>query len=78
MEFPVYAMEMLLSHPAIDWSTALAHRYGVPPTVMVNALLLYAMYEITTDEADGMAKLHAFIATMQTSTPVPATLAADH
>jgi hypothetical protein len=34
MEFPVYAMEMLLSQPAIDWSTALAHHYGVPPTVV--------------------------------------------
>ena len=78
MEFPVSAMEMLLSQPAIDWSTALAHDYGVHPSVVVNALLLYAMYEITADEADGMAKLHEFITTMQTSTPVPATLAADH
>jgi hypothetical protein len=78
MELPVYAMEMLLSQPAIDWSTALAHHYGVPPSVVVNALLLYAMYDITTHEAEGMAKLHEFIETMKASTPVPATLAADH
>ena len=78
MELPVYTMEMFLAQPAIDWSTALAHDYGVHPSVVVNALLLYAMYEITTHEAEGMATLDEFIATMQTSTPAPATLTADH
>jgi hypothetical protein len=77
MELPIYTMEMPLAQSALDWSMALAHHYGVPPAVVVNALLLYAMYELTTHEADGMAKLHEFIQTMKSSTPVPATLVAD-
>ena len=76
MELPVYALDMPLAQSALDWSTALAHHYGVPPAVVVNALLLYAMYDITTHEVDGMAKLHEFIQTMKASTPVPATLMA--
>jgi hypothetical protein len=77
MELPVYAVDMLLSQPAIDWSAALAHRYGVPPAVVVNALLLYAMYDITTHAVDGMAKLHEFLRTMQACTPVPVTRVAE-
>jgi len=71
MDFPVYAMQALLPKPVIDWSAELAQQYQVHPTVMLNALLMYAMYEITTQDATGMAKLAEFLHTLNASTPVP-------
>jgi len=71
MEFPVYAMQALLPKPVVDWSVELAQQYRVHPTVMLNALLMYAMYEITTQDATGMAKLEEFLHTLNASTPVP-------
>jgi hypothetical protein len=38
--------------------------------VVVNALLMYAMYEITTQDETGMAKLVEFLHTLNASTPV--------
>ena len=38
--------------------------------MVVNALLMYAMYEITTQDETGMAKLEDFIHTLNASTPV--------
>jgi hypothetical protein len=71
MDFPVYTMQALLPKPVVDWSAELAHQYRVHPTVMLNALLMYAMYEITTQDTAGMAKLAEFLHTLNASTPVP-------
>jgi len=70
MDFPVYTMQALLPKPVVDWSAELAHQYQVHPTVVVNALLMYAMYEITTQDEAGMTKLAEFIRTLNASTPV--------
>lgn len=48
----------------------MAHQYRVHLTVVVNALLMYAMYEITAQDAVGMAKLEEFLHTLNASTPV--------
>ena len=70
MDFPVYAMQALLPKSVVDWSAEIAHQYRVHPTVVVNALLMYAMYEITTHDETGMAKLAEFMHTLNASTPV--------
>jgi hypothetical protein len=71
MDFPVYTMQMILSNPVIDWIAETAQQYGVHPTVVVNALLMYGMYEMATQGEEGMAKLSEFIQAVNTSTPVP-------
>jgi hypothetical protein len=70
MDFPVYAMQALLPKPVVDWGAELAHQYRVHPTVVVNALLMYAMDEIATQDEAGMAKLAEFMHTLNASTPV--------
>jgi hypothetical protein len=70
MDFPVYAMQAILPKPVVDWSAEIAEQYRVHSTVVLNALLMYAMYEITTQDEAGMAKLADFIHTLNASTPV--------
>jgi len=70
MDFPVYAMQALLPKPVVDWSAELAHQYRMHPTVVLNALLMYAMYKITTHDEAGMVKLADFLHTLNASTPV--------
>ncbi len=70
MDFPVYDMQAILPKPVVDWSAKIAQQYRVHPTVVLNALLMYAMYEITTQDETGMAKLEDFIHTLNASTPV--------
>jgi hypothetical protein len=70
MDFPMYDMQVMLSKPVVDWETEIAHQQGVHPIVVLNALLMYAMYEITTQDAQGMAKLQEFIHTLNAGTPV--------
>ena len=70
MDFPMYNMQMMLSKPVMDWIAETAHQHGVHPTVVVNALLMYGLYETTTQGDEGMAKLTEFIHTVNTSTPV--------
>ena len=70
MDFPMYDMQVMLSKPVVDWASELAQQQGVHPTVVLNALLMYAMYEMTTEGAQSMAKLQEFIHTLNASTPV--------
>jgi hypothetical protein len=46
------------------------HDYGVHPTRVLNALLMYGMDEMTTQREEGMAKLREFIQAVNISTPV--------
>ena len=70
MNFPVYDMQVILSKPVIDRVAQLAQQHGVHPTVVLNALLMYGMYEMTAQGAEGMMKLQEFIDTLNNSTPI--------
>ena len=70
MDVPMYEMQTMLSKPVVDWASEMAQQRGVHPTVVLNALLLYAMYEITAQGAEGLAKLHECIHTLNAGTPV--------
>jgi hypothetical protein len=70
MDFPVYDMQAILSKPVMDWAAEQAAQQAVHPTVVLNALLMYGMYEMTHQGAEGLAKLQEFIHTLNASTPV--------
>ena len=70
MNFPVYDMQVILSKPVMDQVAQMAQQYGVHPTVVLNAVLMYGMYEMTAQGAEGMVKLQEFIHTLSSSTPV--------
>ena len=70
MDFPMYDMQVMLSKPVVDWASEMAQQQGVHPVVVLNALLMYAMYEMTTEGAQGMEKLQEFLHTLNASTPV--------
>jgi hypothetical protein len=70
MDFPVYELQAILSKPVVDWAHEIAQKQSVSLTVVLNALLMYAMYDITTQDPEGRSKLRDFIQTLHTSTPV--------
>jgi len=70
MNFPVYDMQVILSKPVMDQVSQMAQQHGAHPTVVLNALLMYGMYEMTTQGNEGMMKLQKFINTINSSTPV--------
>ena len=63
-------MQTILSKPVMDWVAQKAQQHGVHPMVVLNALLMYGMYEMTAQGAEGMMKLQEFINTLNSSTPV--------
>ena len=70
MDFPVYDMQAILSKPVMDWVAQMAQQHGVHPTVVLNTLLMYGMYQMTAQGTEGMMKLQEFINTLNSSTPV--------
>jgi hypothetical protein len=66
----VYAMPAILPKPVVDWSAKTAHQYRVHPTVVLHALLMYAMGEMTTQDETGLSQLAEFMHTLHASTPV--------
>ena len=70
MHFPVYDMQVILSKPVMERVAQMAQQHGAHPTVVLNALLMYGMYEMTAQGAEGVMKLQEFIDTINSSTPV--------
>ena len=70
MHFPVYDMQVVLSKPVMDRVAQMAQQHGTHPTVVLNALLMYGMYEMTAQGDAGGMKLQEFIDTINSSTPV--------
>jgi hypothetical protein len=70
MNFPVYDMQVILSKPVMDRIAQMAQQHGVHPTVVLNALLRYGLYEMTAQGAEDLIKLQEFINTLIGSTPI--------
>jgi hypothetical protein len=66
----MYDMQVILSKPVMDWVAQRAQQHGAHPTVVLNALLMYGMYEMTAQGAEGVMKLQEFIDTINSSTLV--------